>query len=272
MVHRWFYAHNERVHGPVSARQLKYLAATGGLQPQDSIWPEGAEPSTSVVAEKALNFAVLRRLAQEARHRSAMNKPVPTADELPGWLDEIDGLFRDPEQALGPVPEWLQRTQSAAALPDSLSELSAGPGLEPAPPSPPLAAPVDSVPIAPPVAAPVGNALLERMGIDPVSEQVVDWAKLKKWLEEQVRQRPGGELPVPPESDPDPFQTARKQLTAWFDLAKNRDRLACGELSALRQDPALQRFMNHFARYGHDRQVRLWEFVDFLIDSRLRNA
>jgi len=239
MARRWFYAHNEHVHGPVSARQLKYLAATGGLQPQDPIWPEGADASAGVVAEQALNFVALRRLAQDARRRPAANKPPPTADQLPEWLDEMDGLYRDPEQALGPVPEWLQPSQPAAsALPDWLSDLSGAapptlaPGPEPAAPSPPLAAPVAAalggVPIAPPVAAPVGGGLLARMGIDPVTEQVVDWTKLKAWLEEQVRRRPGGELPVPSEGDPDPFQTARKQLAAWFDLAKNRDRLACG--------------------------------------------
>src|SRR5262249_58123095 len=38
MAHRWFYSHNGSTLGPVSARQLKYLAATGGLQPEDLIW------------------------------------------------------------------------------------------------------------------------------------------------------------------------------------------------------------------------------------------
>src|SRR5262249_6707649 len=143
----------------------------------------------------------------------------------------------------GLVPDWLQDV-SAAEPP---------PGPEPAPaPLPPVAVSAAGVPIAPPVAAPVGHALLERMGIDPVSERVVDWAKLKRWLEEQMRQRPG-ELPVPPETDADPFQMARKQLAAWFDLPKNRERLRCGELSALRQDPALVQFMAHFERYGRDK-------------------
>jgi hypothetical protein len=270
MAHRWFYAHHGHTLGPVSARQLKYLAASGGLQPEDLIWTEGSDPAKAVAAERALDFGALRRLAQELGRRPAASKPQPADEELPGWLDEMDRLYRDPEQALGPVPDWLQPepTTAVAGVPDWLSDLAgAAPPPDPPPPDIIEAAPV---PIAPPVATPVGNALLERMGIDPVSERVVDWGKLKRWLEEQMRQRPG-ELPVPSEMDADPFQAARKQLAAWFDLPKNRDRLACGELSALREDAALRQFMNHFTRYGADKLARLWEFVDFLIDARLRN-
>ena len=30
--------------------------------------------------------------------------------------------------------------------------------------------------------------------------------------------------------------------------------------------------MSHFERYGLDKQARLWEFVDFLIETRRRDA
>ncbi len=272
MARQWFYAHSGQTLGPVSARQLKYLAATGGLQPEDLIWPEQDGPDQAVVAGDALDFAALRRLAQKARAGVGARKVAPPADELSEWLDAVGGLFRDPEQAVGPVPDWLQPPglPGTGAAPDWLSEVEgAAPAPEPEATEATTAEPAE-VPIAPPVAAPVGAGFLERIGIDPVAERVVDWAKLKKWLEVQMQQRPG-ELPVPAESDPDPFQTARKQLAAWFDLPKNRDRLACGELSALRQDPVLLEFMKHFERYGREKQARLWEFVDFLIDTRLRN-
>lgn len=267
MAHRWFYAHNGNTLGPVSGRQLKYLAATGGLQPQDLIWAEGSDPEQAIVAGSALDFANLRRLAQEVQRRGAPGKAPTAEDQLPGWLDEIDQLFRDSEQAVGPVPEWLQPTRPAATagLPEWFDDVAAEE--PPPPPEEPVVPPEPAVPIAPPVAAPVSGGLLERMGIDPLTEQVVDWGKLKAWLEVQVRQRPG-ELPAPTEFDPDPFQTARKQLAAWFDLKKNRDRLACGDIAALRDDPALSLFMRHFERYGIEKQARLWEFVDFLIETR----
>jgi hypothetical protein len=273
MPRQWFYSHNGHNFGPVSGRQLKYLAATGGLQPEDLIWPEGDEPEQGTVAREALDFTKLRRLAQEVQRRRALNKALTAEDQLFEWTDEIDRLFRDPEQAQGPVPEWLQPAKPVAAeLPDWLNEAPAEepppPPAEPAEPPVPVA---PAVPIAPPVAAPVGGGLLERIGIDPLTEQVVDWGKLKAWLQDQMRQRPG-ELPVPTEMDPDPFQTARRQLAAWFDLPKNRDRVKYGERAAIREDPALRLFMNHFQRYGADKQARLWEFVDFLIEARSRDA
>jgi hypothetical protein len=267
MAHRWFYSHSGHTHGPVSARQLKYLAATGGLQPQDTIWPEGAEAAAGVVAEKALDFAALRRLAQEARRRVGPGKAPAPEDQLPGWLDELDRTIRDPEQALGPVPDWLRPPESASpGLPDWLSESS---DESPAEAAEPEAVPAPPAPV--PVAAPVGDSLLERMGIDPVAERVVDWARFNAWVEGQ-RNRQLADLPAPSESDPDPFHTARKQLVAWLDLAENRDRLARGETIAVRQDPRLRDYMSHFERYGLDKVARLWEYVDFLIDARTRRA
>ena len=230
-----------------------------------------------------LDFAALRRAAQKAHLRPAAKKPEPAENKLPGWLDELDSLFREPALAVGPTPDWLQPSEPAApGLPDWFDESSPSEDAEPepeepepeAPASPPLAAPVAAapaeVPIAAPVAAPVGGSLLQRMGIDPTTERVVDWAKLKAWISEQLAQRPGGELPVPTEFDADPFQTARKQLAAWFALKKNQERITQGEDAAIRQDPALQQFMNHFVRFGAEKQAHLWEFVDFLIETRRR--
>jgi hypothetical protein len=274
MARRWFYSHNGSSLGPVSARQLKYLAATGGLQPEDLIWAEGTDPERATAAGQAMDFANLRRLAQEVQRRGTPARTPPTAptaeEQLPGWTDEIDRLFRDPEQALGPVPDWLQppRPPGTGELPEWLGALPTEG--EPARPEGPAAPVAPAVPIAPPVAAPVAGGLLERMGIDPLTEQVVDWGKLKRWLEAQMRVRPGA-LAVPGESDPDPFQTARKQLAAWFSQEKNRERLARGDTESVRGDPLLHEFMSYFERYGADKQARLWEFVDFLIESRLRN-
>jgi hypothetical protein len=282
MPRQWFYAHNGHTHGPVSARKLKYLAATGGLQPQDLIWPEDDEPEKAVVAEVALDFAALRRLAQAARQRGGAGKPRAEGDPSTEWRDEIDQLFRDPEQAVGPVPDWLQSdppadaASAASGLPDWLDEPPAE--------APAEVAPESDAPAAEP-APPVGGSLLERMGIDPVSERVVDWGKLRAWLDGQ-RQQPtaatgGGPegqedcspgLTVPSESDPDPFHTARKELAAWFDREKNRERLARGDATAIRHDATLQLFMSHFERYGRDKLARLWEYVEFLIETRARRA
>ncbi|HEX5272934.1 MAG TPA: GYF domain-containing protein [Gemmataceae bacterium] len=275
MPRQWFYSHKGVTLGPVSGRQLKSLAATGGLQPEDLIWAEDTDPERATVAGEALDFANLRRLAQEVKRGRALNKELTSDDQLYEWTDEIDRLFRDPEEAQGPVPEWLRPDEPApaAGLPEWLAEPpveeEAEAEAEPEPEAEEPAVPVaPAVPLAAPVAPPAGG-LLGRMGIDPVTEQVVDWGRLKAWLQSQLEKRPG-ELPVPNEFDQDPFQAARKHLAAWFDLPKNRERIANGDTPAVRDDPALKAFMSHFERYGVDKQARLWEFVDFLIETRRR--
>src|SRR5262249_36955429 len=146
MGRQWFFAHNGQTHGPVSGRQLKYLAATGGLQPEDAIWPEGSDPQKAAAAERALDFAALRRLAQTPRRRPGASKPPSAADEWPEWVDEMDALFRDPEYAVGPLPDWLQPAHEApptGQVPDWLKDVSgAEPSHEPEP-----------TPTAPPPAA-----------------------------------------------------------------------------------------------------------------------
>lgn len=267
MAHRWFYAHNGQTHGPVSARQLKYLAATGGLQPEDRIWTEGTDPDRGVAADQALNFPALRRLAQEAHARPDAGKPPAADDSRPGWRDEIHRVVRNPEQAQGPMPDWLREPEPACAgLPDWLND-SGDDFLDEvaeAEPGPPPSAPV-------PAAAPVGDSLLERMGIDPTTERVVNWPLFNAWLEGQ-RSQQAADLPVPPVTDTDPFHTARKQLVVWMDLPENRERLARGEMVAVRQDPRLRQYMSHFERYGLDKLARLWEYVDFLIEARMRKT
>jgi hypothetical protein len=269
MPHRWFYAHNGQTLGPVSPRQVKYLAATGGIQPQDLIWAEGNDAAQAIPAERALDFASLRRLAQELRARQGTARPQAANGPSHSWLDEIDQLFRDPEQAVGPVPDWLQEDPpagTAAPLPGWLTDSNDDATDEEAESSS-----VELMPVKVPVATLVGNNLLERMGIDPSTEHVVDWGKFNAWVEEQRRQQLA-ELPVPEESDPDPFHTARKQLVLWMDLAENRERLAKGRSLDARQDVRLQRYMNHFERYGLDKLARLWQYVDFLIEARTRKV
>ena len=51
MAAGWFYAHGDEEKGPVSAEELKKLAASNALAPTDLVWQEGMEewvPATEV--------------------------------------------------------------------------------------------------------------------------------------------------------------------------------------------------------------------------------
>ena len=314
MSRRWYYSHNGQNYGPLSAKEIKHLAGTGGLQPDDLLWLAGRSETQAVLASQALDFAGLRRAAQSAHRDTGRAEkpptPVPTssppstADQLPDWINEVNLLFRDPEQAVGPAPDWLPSVSPPAPMlppnaPEWLADVqastqgSSAPPPAPPPPSPSLADPVlPEAGTAPPLAGPVpipmatpitpvvkpslpaessspGYGLLEQMGIDPVSGKVVDPDRFRSWQQEQEQSQSSlGELPLPSPSDADPFRTARKQLANWFDLEKNVSRLASGNLYGLRHDPVLQEYMKFFEQFGLDKLAHLWEYVEFLIDHR----
>lgn len=41
MAQRWYYARGGQKIGPVTSQELRYLAASGSLQPADLVWTEG---------------------------------------------------------------------------------------------------------------------------------------------------------------------------------------------------------------------------------------
>jgi hypothetical protein len=269
MAHDWYYTRGGETRGPVSAGQMKHLVTTGVLRPDDRLWPENSTEEKALTAAQVREMLERRREAQEAENQRRE------------WREEIDSLFSSPEPAPAPLPDWLREMQ-----PDEPSAEPAAPAAVPGwveeslPPAPAaVARPVDLPPSAPPppLAQPVGTpppllsgaALLEKMGLDPATGRVVDQAKFDRWQMEQ-QHRTGEELRLPPGTDPDPFRTARKQLAAWMDLEKNRRRLAAGDVDGLKRDPALQAFLGHFARYGGQKLANLWQYVDFLIEHRMK--
>jgi hypothetical protein len=57
MATQWFFAKDGskgKMHGPVSGRELKRLAATGGLAPTDRVKKDGMEKSVSARRVKGL--------------------------------------------------------------------------------------------------------------------------------------------------------------------------------------------------------------------------
>jgi len=54
MADRWYYRHDGNTTGPCTARQLRDLAARGGILPTDNVWKEGM--GTAVAARKVKNL------------------------------------------------------------------------------------------------------------------------------------------------------------------------------------------------------------------------
>jgi GYF domain 2 len=107
MSDQWYYSHDQAVHGPVSGDDLRRLVQSGGLIPEDLVWPVGWEPLDGVPAEAALRFPE--------------PPPVdPTGAEparaLPAWLPYLAEALRsgDDLAALPPpgLASWLPDVQA----------------------------------------------------------------------------------------------------------------------------------------------------------------
>jgi hypothetical protein len=85
MTQSWFYRHQGKNYGPVSAEELKKLADKGLLDPQDMVWPDGKGPNEAFHAEAAVTFA----------------RP-PAAGALPDWLEDLR-VWVSLEEAAGPT-------------------------------------------------------------------------------------------------------------------------------------------------------------------------
>jgi hypothetical protein len=91
------------VRGPVSGDDLRRLAQTGSLLPEELVWPVGWEPLNAIPAEAALRFPEPPPLAP-----AAGEAPRPP---FPAWLPDLAAALRsgtDPATLSVPAVEaWL---------------------------------------------------------------------------------------------------------------------------------------------------------------------
>jgi hypothetical protein len=107
----WFYTHDGRTHGPVSTDEIKRLAASHLLLPDDLLWPEGLDRDQAVSAAAAFDYAT----------------PLPPTAPVPDWLDdihkaELSGIQLLPPSSI-PMPDWLddiRTVEQGAQLPTVL--------------------------------------------------------------------------------------------------------------------------------------------------------
>jgi hypothetical protein len=181
----WFYTHDGQTHGPVTTDEIKRLAASHLLLPDDLLWPEGVDREQAVSAGAALDYATpLLPTAPRPdwlddvlkAELSGIQLLPPSSIPMPDWLDdirtvEVNRLDKE-EQRLPTgmpsttVPDWLsdllpEERPSPAPLPHPEEPLAIdiGPFARPNEPAPP-AAPIPPAPQAEaPPAAPSPPAL-----------------------------------------------------------------------------------------------------------------
>ncbi len=109
MADQWFYSHAAAVHGPVSGDDLRRLAHTGGLIPEDLVWPVGWDPLNAIPAEAALRFP------EPPSIEPVPGKPPPPP--FPAWLPDLAAALRagtDPAGLSTPPPaSWLADVRRA---------------------------------------------------------------------------------------------------------------------------------------------------------------
>src|SRR5262249_8836673 len=127
MACQWYYRRGEQTHGPVSAQQLRELAARGELRADDRVWSEDFDPSRAVPAAKLPSMAPPPAAGaappdwlgdvKKGEQQGPAVPPVPAAEGVPDWVEDLrkvaaDEEHRPPEAAGTPsltpaVPEWV---------------------------------------------------------------------------------------------------------------------------------------------------------------------
>jgi hypothetical protein len=133
MARHWYYRRGDQTRGPLSAQELRELAARGELRADDRVWAEGFDPDRAVPAGKLLQFAAppagdaapLDWLGdvRELEQLGPEPLPLPAAEGIPDWVEELRSAGADQEH--GPrVPAGPD--EGAPASPANLPVTAAG--------------------------------------------------------------------------------------------------------------------------------------------------
>src|SRR5262249_47855740 len=140
MSARWFYAHGDATHGPLTTEEMQARAERSEISPTDPVWPEGSDRADATAAEAFLRIPVLvpEVIAEEPP------KQAEPREELPDWLEDVRKLERHgplPEPELNrEAPAWLEDLRLWVALDYYANTIPWDPSLgEPPVPAPPPA-------------------------------------------------------------------------------------------------------------------------------------
>src|SRR5258707_4784858 len=100
----WYYTHDEQTHGPVPVAEIKWLAACGGLLPDDLIWLARLDRQRAIPARTVLDLADFAcpsspRLPEKDPTEAAAQQQ-PAEGVRPEWLP--GAAAHPPERPLPP--------------------------------------------------------------------------------------------------------------------------------------------------------------------------
>jgi PPM family protein phosphatase len=112
MIDRWYYLHAGQTLGPVTAAQLRQLAAVGQLEPADLIWPEGKDSKQAVPAQAAIDFSS----PPAAEERNDKDEAEEIEQEFFSIPWDADALTEE-EEIPTAVEEVLEREPTTEVIP-----------------------------------------------------------------------------------------------------------------------------------------------------------
>jgi hypothetical protein len=300
MIDRWYYLHDNRQHGPVSAEDILALAAEGKLMPFDLLWPDGVDSSRAIEARSAIDFTALSQPEPAATAAEPAAEEVPLAEPddvalaepvepappaLPDWLSDVQRLeaTAPPRPAPPPKvvekkakPKWLAGIDAPAAThgraPDWLEDLrrteaAAAPKALPDTMNPTKQANriFESEEMIAAILLNPDAAAPAARPPPPAPEPVVEAIPL---AEPVAAAEPEPAAPAASLSPQEAFQKARAALHRWVDLPKNEDLLIHNSRDTLVRHPDVKRILAEYRGYGPDMERRLREDLERVVDNR----
>ena len=80
---QWYYARNDQQFGPISAAELKQLADSGQLSPDDLLWREGMDSWATAINLRGLFTNEATANTPTAEQSATISQPAPVAPPRP---------------------------------------------------------------------------------------------------------------------------------------------------------------------------------------------
>jgi hypothetical protein len=262
---QWYYKRGEQTHGPVPVAELKTLAATGLLQPDDLLWPEGMDPAEAIAACAALDFSALARVAHplpdwlsdvEQAQPSGPLPPPAMSPQLPDWLADVRMAETEPVPPPAPTesgPPATGEHAGPAALPDWVESLRQTEQVL-VPPAPTIE-PAPEIPTVLPAKEKLHRGDHQATTEDATIPEVLP--------ADQEKEPPAETVPLA-----ERFRKARIEIEHWVDRDENRLLVLSGDLEAVRRDADLQEVLRRYEGFGDEMTAKLWRHLEFMVENR----